>query len=366
MLCPSVEFDYSALCITKQAGKIFFSNLEGFSSFFPRSAKRTSVLDEVVKKRLPKYSAARWNFKARCVTTIFVHKDDIAACLERIIDDDSSDESTLRKALGLKNILRDNDFNFWLYLFHKIMPNCDILFNQLQQREIDCVKAELYVSLFKMSIQNIRNTIDEDNYMSNENYYNSQTKRGRFCDSKSSAAKEVCDVILSNIDDRFAFTDQLSIALLFQTNLFLKHQAVFPENEYKVALQYNVNAAALRSELTVLYNRQDFSNASGALTLLDCFQVNNLLSVFPECVKLLRIICTTPMTTAESERCFSTLKRIKTFTRNTMKEDRLCALGMCSIEKNLLQTTNNFNDLVIDHFAQQKERRMDFMFKQIN
>jgi len=34
------------------------------------------------------------------------------------------------------------------------------------------------------------------------------------------------------------------------------------------------------------------------------------------------------MTTAEVERSFSTLKRIKTFLRNSMTEDRLTALAM--------------------------------------
>jgi hypothetical protein len=49
----------------------------------------------------------------------------------------------------------------------------------------------------------------------------------------------------------------------------------------------------------------------------------NLSETFSEAVKLLNILCTLPMTTVESERCFSTLKRIKTFLRNTMGQSRL-------------------------------------------
>ncbi|KAJ4427178.1 hypothetical protein ANN_24797 [Periplaneta americana] len=71
------------------------------------------------------------------------------------------------------------------------------------------------------------------------------------------------------------------------------------------------------------------------------------------------------MTTGEAERCFSTLKRVKTFTRNTIKEGRLCALAKCSIGKKLLESPN-FNERVIDHFAPQKERRADFVYKQMN
>ena len=69
------------------------------------------------------------------------------------------------------------------------------------------------------------------------------------------------------------------------------------------------------------------------------------------------------MTSAEPERCFSTLKRIKTFLRSTMTTDRLSALAMISIGKDLISETKNFNDLVIDYFASSKNRRMDLVFK---
>ncbi|CAH1986794.1 unnamed protein product [Acanthoscelides obtectus] len=49
------------------------------------------------------------------------------------------------------------------------------------------------------------------------------------------------------------------------------------------------------------------------------------------------------MSTSEAERNFSTLKRIKTFLRNSMTQDRLTALSMLSIEKEFISTMENFN-----------------------
>ena len=69
------------------------------------------------------------------------------------------------------------------------------------------------------------------------------------------------------------------------------------------------------------------------------------------------------MTSCEAERCFSTLKRVKTFLRNTNSEDRLNALAMLSIEKNLVIDSIDFNQNVIDMFAQLKNRRAKFLFK---
>lgn len=331
--------------------------------------KRTSVLDNVVKKRIPRNADTRWNFKTRCVNTVFKYKKEIAECLGIIEDDDSNDYSTTRKAVGLRKLLNnDHEFLFWLEFFSKILPHCDILFNQLQRRDVDSVKAVKNVSDLKSAIQLTRNSLDLDHHWDNGNGNEeiAGPKRIRFVDSRKIVAKEVCDLVMANIDERFAFSDHLSAAILFQPSLFPKHKLLFPDKEFQTTVKlFDLDENELRQELIVIYSRNDFQTANGALTLLKCIYENNLETVLPESVKLLRIICTIPMTTAESERCFSTLKRIKTFTRNTMKEERLSALAMCSIEKALLNVPN-FNELVIDHFAEGKERRMDFIYKRIN
>ncbi|KAJ7984327.1 hypothetical protein DPEC_G00363610 [Dallia pectoralis] len=80
-------------------------------------------------------------------------------------------------------------------------------------------------------------------------------------------------------------------------------------------------------------------------------------------VILLKILTTTPMTTAESGRCFSTLKRIKTFLRNSMTQDRLNALAMLSMEKILGRDIPDFNKRLIERFATQKDRWATFQYK---
>ena len=69
------------------------------------------------------------------------------------------------------------------------------------------------------------------------------------------------------------------------------------------------------------------------------------------------------MSTAEAERCFSTLKRIKTFLRSTMTNDRLSASGMITTENKMTTDTIDFTEQVITDFATSKSRRMDFLFK---
>ena len=69
------------------------------------------------------------------------------------------------------------------------------------------------------------------------------------------------------------------------------------------------------------------------------------------------------MTTVEPERCFSTLKRVKTFLGSTMTQETLNALAMISIQKISINNMPGLNEKVIDLFAQNKNRRMDSLFK---
>ena len=124
-----------------------------------------------------------------------------------------------------------------------------------------------------------------------------------------------------------------------------------------------LNKSKLKTELSLIYKTPEFKDCSGAVALYQVLMENNLQDTFSETVTLLKILITTPMTTAESERCFSTLKRIKTFLRNTMSEDRLNALAMLSMEKKLVKDITDFNHRVIERFASLKQRRAKFMYK---
>ena len=100
------------------------------------------------------------------------------------------------------------------------------------------------------------------------------------------------------------------------------------------------------------------------MPLLWVFYDNNLIATFSETFRLLNVLITIPMTSCEAECCFSTLKRVKTFLRNSMTDDRLNALGMLSMKKRLIREMPDFDKLVIDKFAQLKERRANFLYKQ--
>ncbi|KAF2888629.1 hypothetical protein ILUMI_17544, partial [Ignelater luminosus] len=162
----------------------------------------------------------------------------------------------------------------------------------------------------------------------------SSSKRRRTEDPKRQIALEVCDIIMAEIRDRFTFNNHLIPAQLFYTEKFFLYKNAFPEILLDcVRRNYpTTNTSKLKSELEVIYSREEFYESAGALAILQLFMNMNLLETFSESVKLLKILCTLPMmTTVESERCFSTLKRVKTFMRNTMGQSRLSSLAMLCV-----------------------------------
>ncbi|XP_049926797.1 zinc finger MYM-type protein 1-like [Epinephelus moara] len=309
----------------------FFSDLGGFAAFFSQSFKQTSVLDQVVAHRLPRTLTTRWNFHSRAVNTVYEHRDDLLQCFQTIRDSGDFDPLTVREAGGFVRMLEDEDFCFFLALFHKIMPHMDMLFNQLQKRNIDSVYITGVIQRFTDRMQNIRDSI----HSLGEEYIRSvqqqPTKKWR----------------------KLGQGEQQQLATEFPDAAVETTVEAYPM----------LNKAKLRTELSLIYENDEFKACGGALTLFQFFMENNLQATFAETVSLFKILITTPMTTAESERCFSTLKRIKTFLRNTMTQDRLNALAMLSMDKNLVRNIPDFNNRVIESFATQKDRRAKFLYK---
>ncbi|KAJ8873489.1 hypothetical protein PR048_024307 [Dryococelus australis] len=114
---------------------------------------------------------------------------------------------------------------------------------------------------------------------------------------------EVCDII-SQVRRRFEFTTTLH---------YINAVEAFPF----------INKSKLKTGLQVLNSREVLQSPSGACALLQFLLQNNLKTVFSETVALLKIILTILMTSVENERHFSSLKRIKSFLRNTMHQNHL-------------------------------------------
>src|SRR6201990_1711383 len=336
--------------------RVFFNSLSGIPNFSSRSSQRMSALENVAGRRVPRPSSTCWNFKSRAVNAVKEMKDQIIECCS--ILEASKSRETGSAAAGIKRLLNDFEFEFWLNFFSKVMPHVDIMFSQLQSILIDAVKANNYLQTFNYEIQKIR-----DEYINIS--FPSEPKRRKFNTDRSIAAKEVCDVILIQCRERFSFTKHLEASKLFLIDNFLEYMKHFPSDALgqAVASYPMLEKENLRTELSMFYSRTDMYHSRTLIAMLDMVSDENLGSTFSNITRLLQILITTPMTTSEAERCFSTLKRIKTFLRSTMGNERLNALTMLSIESEMVCKIPDFNEKVIENFSTSKTRRTNLIFK---
>ena len=81
--------------------------------------------------------------------------------------------------------------------------------------------------------------------------------------------------------------------------------------------------------------------------------------LYPNIHRAVKVLLTMPVTSATAERSFSALKRIKTYLRSTMVEDRLNGLSLMHVHPEI---PLNF-DQVINTFAADGNRRIQLIFR---
>lgn len=82
-------------------------------------------------------------------------------------------------------------------------------------------------------------------------------------------------------------------------------------------------------------------------------------NIFPTVYQLLSIVCTLPISVATAERSFSTLRRVKTWLRSRMQEDRLTSLCLLCVHREIKINI----DQIIDRFGKSDnvKRHLDFI-----
>jgi hypothetical protein len=117
---------------------------------------------------------------------------------------------------------------------------------------------------------------------------------------------------------------------------------------YAVDLQCSQQGAICELELwykKLAAMEQPPNNAIDAYLICNC-------DLFPVIKQLLKILATLPVSTCTSERSFSTLRRLKTYLRNTMCEERLNGLALLHVHRDLIVTP----DEVLDKLALKNRR----------
>ena len=274
------------------------------------------------------------------------------------------DDVTLSMSSGLLQHLNGLLFRFLIALFNKILQQSSILYIVLQNRKTDLSYGLRKIVSFLDFLGELRSDKSYDEFFASADEPNSRSDMRRnyrrlFCEIIDNVSGRLKECVLDLKD--FAFPD------LVNPHCFINWKNSVPAEKLGLLeRRYGrlLKPSLLKQQLLFIHRDSDFHKATSQ-ELLDYINNLNLQSCFSEVFKLLLLNATITISSSSVERSFSCLKRIKTYLRNRMEQDRFGCLYRLSVHKDILKELENrslLHSLILDKFIE-KPRRLNFVFK---
>lgn len=160
----------------------------------------------------------------------------------------------------------------------------------------------------------------------------------------------VLDTVDSQITERFM---QPGIQKLKE----LENSLLTPmTNDAAVRKYPELNGDDLRVQLTLFKNKYKVNTTADAVHALKEMPPE-VRGLFDQVERLVRLLMVVPISSAEAERSFSALRRLKTWLRSTMTQKRLNGVAVCHIHQDMLDKLDRRD--IAQQYLQGNERRRD-------
>ncbi|KAL4153318.1 hypothetical protein QTP88_001151 [Uroleucon formosanum] len=291
-------------------------------------------------------------------------------CPTRWVDRHSSVETNYDFLPVIVN--RTSEFNISLSVIIKLFQYTKPLSVYLQKKNIDLVEAINHINTILNDLMNIRenakivfsdlfkNLIKRSNEMDIEIKIPRLAKRQKHRNNFSTENPEdyfrvsifipFIDSIIQQLNDRFNNHKEIISGFQVLINPCAKSDLHHLVKYYQEDVE---SYEKVVSEVD-LWHRYLNTNNIKPQNALDALLICNQ-DFYPNIYNLLHILAVLPVTSCESERSFSSLKRIKTYLRNSTSETRLNGLAVLNIHREVPVT----EDEVIEVLASIK-RHLDF------
>lgn len=366
----------------------FYGVLQRLYNLFSGSVQRWAILQENVKDfTIKALSTTRWECRVEAVKAVRYQLPDILNALEALHDfaTEKNDSECASSASSLCQELKKWPFMVscvvWynvLYVINKVSkilqgPKVSI---ETMKREISAVIDFLQdfrehgFNAAKIDAREIAEKIEVE--MIWPDVRQKKTKRqfdyeGR--EESTSTAEEhfrrefflhLVDTALVKTRERFSYMENFFKLYGFLYSTDVMKSTVQAGNLDECCRRFektmeDVDAGDLKMEITGAV-RSFPPHISSPLEVLSYIYKENILDLYPNLSIALRLLLTLPVTVASGERSFSTLKRLKTYLRSSMSQDRLSSLAVISIEHEIVETVDT--DSIVRRFAEAKARRV--------
>ena len=365
------------------------------SKLLKYSAKRTAEFDRLKKEIAPEEPGfrtlcpTRWTVRASSLHSVLVNYEVLQASLDRFTEMAKYDHEMSAKCNGVRSQLSSFLFLFGVSLGHLVLQVADNLSVALQQKSLSAADGQRLAQETIRALQKLRSEDEFSKFWSGVLTRQSSLDVGepemprrrkapaRLEVGSSTPSFPSCvedhfrpmfyqaiDTIINSIRERF---DQPSLKQYQQLeDLLLKAASGKSYQQEKTCVETmwkdDLNFAMLDSQLSILASK---FQSSGSVGLADIMAYVTALpahgAYMSEVMVLLKLILVAPATNATSERSFSALRRLKTYLRSTMSQQRLNHCAMLNIMR---EACDNLKLVDIGNdFVSASQRRYDIFGK---
>ena len=298
----------------------------------------------------------RWLSRCAAIKPVLSGYGHVLKSLEAAAEELAAETAT--KANGLLKRFQDASTLLGLQMTMQVLPLLESLNKSLQSTSmtvsgmidaVECVKDELKrrrsEEEFKVLLARVNDSIEE---LELEPLRVPRQKKvpARFTGSDAAHHAtsvedyfrpkyyEFIDHAVQQLETRFSSDDMKTYgsveSILLSTEL--------PDDAQIVLSKYpEINTTYLESELPMFHRHAKMSLASLTQVVTHARALKKeVRDLFPSVMALIHLLLLCPASSSEAERSFSSLRRLKTWLRSTMTQERLNSVAVCHIHRDLL------------------------------
>ena len=338
--------------------EIIFKILKKTYNFF-NSAKRKKILCEIQDKlgnsgKLINMCVTRWVEKNKSVNSFVKNLKPIVDSLQYMIENDFSPQIK-QAAHEILNSIQNSKFICCLFSSQFILNQINGLSVYLQSPKVDIGKAYKLTKSTCGEFQNFRKNVHFF-----DNIYEDCKKTCSEIGIFMTLSRNVQDFDKKKYYRENVFNPMIDELISDMSSRITSNEKRLTELHQIIISGQNMNEEALENILNhyacILPEFQNIPDIKEQLkfeiTHFEGIENDDIIkaikdtkTIFPVLHELLKIFITTPPSVASAERSFSKLKLIKTYLRNTMKEDRLSNIAIINSNKNEIESCETYSKL---------------------
>ena len=296
------------------------------------------------------FCPTRWTVRALSLKTVMDNYSSLLQFLDKLSESDKIEAGV--KASGLVRQYLQFDNYFLLRLMYKVLSRAETVASSIQRHDLDLYQTQLKLEQLKADVVTMRCDHEFDDFWSDvsegarllevnepklprprklpRRMDDNPTTQHNFTSAPEMYRKryfDVIDTLTSGLDARFPSavfehmteiekfltgkSDGDRIVDFYKDDLDADQLQLHRDMFLDIAGQRSAELASFRDALSVF---------KGSEVGQDAIRLSELL---PELAKLFCLALTVPVTTSTAERSFSTLRRLKSYLRSTMTQERL-------------------------------------------